>query len=141
MAIWIPEKKISETTTEEVKLPWDVIADPPTIPDVSGKANLSGGNNWTGTQQFNNGSYYFATASDRFLTVEDEDGNAYISMNSDGFDLDHDGLGRTPFMVAEDAGTSGQVLTSQGAGNTPRWTTPAIKSATLTGTTLTLMLP
>lgn len=32
MATWIPEKKISETTTEEVKLPWDVIADPPTIP-------------------------------------------------------------------------------------------------------------
>lgn len=100
MATWIPEKKISETTTEEVKLPWDVIADPPAIPsktsqltndsgftankgtvtsvsvkmngaskgtvtssgtidlgtvltshqDVSGKANLTGGNTFSGVQ-------------------------------------------------------------------------------------------
>lgn len=91
------------------------------IPDVSGKANLSGGNNWTGTQQFNGGIYYFATASDRYLTVEDELGNAHISMNSDGFDLDHDGLGIAKFMISGDAGTSGQVLTSQGPNTTPIW--------------------
>lgn len=127
-----------QTTPKVVSSPLALKSD---IPDVSGKANLSGGNGWAGNQQFNNGSYWFATASDRYLTIEDEDGNAYISMNSDGFDLDHDGLGRTPFMIAEDAGTSGQVLTSQGAGATPQWTTPAIKSATLTGTTLTLILP
>lgn len=260
MAIWIPEKKISETTTEEVKLPWDVIADPPTIPDVSGKldktayevnrtidfgnsgalyigkfkvydtnvtceitsttsvtysgklviatqnyiikqmtvygdaantvtpnifvkpssesdpyievyfkpaswsknvvhiygsaiaaeptnvctnvsavpstatlkptnalnskANLSGGNNWTGTQQFNGGSYYFATANDRNFTVEDEVGNAYVSINPTGLNLDPDTLGNVPFLIDSDAGASGQVLTSQGAGNTPIWANP-----------------
>lgn len=70
MATWIPEKKISETISEEIKLPWDVIADPPTIPsktsqltndsgfltshqDISGKANLSGGNTFTGKQTLN----------------------------------------------------------------------------------------
>lgn len=70
MATWIPEKKISETTSEEIKFPWDVIADPPTIPsktsqltndsgfltshqDISGKANLSGGNTFTGKQTLN----------------------------------------------------------------------------------------
>lgn len=94
------------------------------IPNVSGKANLNGGNNWTGTQQFNGGTYYFATASDRYLTVEDEDGNAYISMNSSGFYLDFDELGNTQFMIAGNPGTSGQVITSQGAGKTPQWTTP-----------------
>ena len=38
------------------------------------------------------------------------------------------------------AGTTGQVLTSQGENNTPIWTKPAIKSATLSGTTLTITL-
>ena len=107
------------------------------IPDVSGKANLSGGNSWTGNQQFNNGSYYFATASDRYLTVEDEDGNAYISMNSVGFDLDADGLGNTQFMIAGNAGTSGQVLTSKGAGKRPQWTT--IKVSTRKNSILSVM--
>lgn len=70
MATWIPEKKISETISEEIKFPWGVIADPPTIPsktsqltndsgfltshqDISGKANLSGGNTFTGKQTLN----------------------------------------------------------------------------------------
>lgn len=43
MAIWIPEKKISETTTEEVKLPWDVIADPPTIPSKTSQLTNDSG--------------------------------------------------------------------------------------------------
>lgn len=107
---------------------------------LNSKANLSGGNGWAGNQQFNNGSYWFATASDRYLTVEDEGGSAYISMNSSGFDLDSDELGNTQFMIAGNPGTSGQVFTSRGANATPQWTTPAIKSATLTGTTLYLTL-
>lgn len=43
MATWIPEKKISETTTEEVKLPWDVIADPPTIPSKTSQLTNDSG--------------------------------------------------------------------------------------------------
>lgn len=43
MATWIPEKKISETTTEEVKLPWDVIADPPEIPSKTSQLTNDSG--------------------------------------------------------------------------------------------------
>lgn len=43
MATWIPEKKISETTTEEVKLPWDVIADPPAIPSKTSQLTNDSG--------------------------------------------------------------------------------------------------
>lgn len=39
-----------------------------------------------------------------------------------------------------DTGEAGQVCTSSGSGTAPVWTTPAIKSATLTGTTLYLTL-
>lgn len=109
------------------------------IPDVSGKANLTGGNNWTGTQQFNTGSYYFATASDRRFTIEDETGNAYISMSVDGFNLDSDEMGNVPFLISENPGTSGQVLTSKGAGATPQWA--SIPTYSLSGTTLTITLP
>lgn len=107
------------------------------IPDVSGKANLNGGNTFTGYQHFNNGQCWFNGT----LGIEDKDTNSFMTLDNNGFNLDVDGLGGVPFMIEGDAGTSGQVLTSQGAGNTPQWTTPAIKSATLTGTTLTLILP
>lgn len=43
MATWIPEKKISETTTEEIKLPWDVIANPPTIPSKTSQLTNDSG--------------------------------------------------------------------------------------------------
>lgn len=104
--------------------------------DLSGKANLSGGNNLTGDQQFNGGWYYFATANDRYFTVEDEDGTAYVSMNTNGLNLDPEELGRVQLLIKGNAGTAGQVLTSQGAGKTPTWTTPP--QFTLSGTTLTI---
>lgn len=88
---------------------------------LNSKANLNGGNSWTGDQQFNNARYYFATDATHYFTVETEPGDALVRVNQDGFDLDTDELGNMPFLIAGSAGTSGQVLTSQGAGKTPIW--------------------
>lgn len=52
MATYKPIRKTANGT-EEIKIPYAVLADPPTIPDISGKANLSGGNTFTGKQTFN----------------------------------------------------------------------------------------
>jgi hypothetical protein len=52
MATYKPIRK-TESGTEEIKIPYAVLADPPTIPDISGKANLSGGNTFTGKQTLN----------------------------------------------------------------------------------------
>lgn len=52
MATYKPIRKTA-SGTEEIKIPYAVLADPPTIPDISGKANLSGGNTFTGKQTLN----------------------------------------------------------------------------------------
>lgn len=49
MATYKPIRKTA-SGTEEIKIPYAVIADPPTIPDISGKANLAGNNTFTGGQ-------------------------------------------------------------------------------------------
>lgn len=63
-----PKRKISATESEEIKIPassvdglstvatsgsYNDLSNKPTIPDVSGKANLSGGNTFTGKQTLN----------------------------------------------------------------------------------------
>lgn len=142
--------------------------------DVSGKANLSGGNIFKGSQQFvvddsnstietfvvnDSGSGLdvikvtagaglklndgFTTSgfidcqqgarvgdSNEFLSLNYSDINRPVLTISDGAVLNLDG----------DTGQAGQVCTSSGNGTAPTWTTPAIKSATLTGTTLYLTL-
>mgnify|MGYP003212951866 CR=1 FL=1 len=66
-------------------------------------------------------------------------GDTLFTVSVNGIDLDaHEH--NIPLLIGGNAGTSGQVLTSQGAGNAPIWTTPAIKSATLSGTVLTITL-
>lgn len=100
--------------------------------DVSGKANLSGGNTFDGGQDFllpNDGSFWISDSSDNTIFSVDHNGNINI-----GDDVP------APILLETDVGTTGQVLTSQGAGKTPKWTSPAIKSATLSGTTLYLTL-
>ena len=52
MAVYKPYKKTS-SGKEEIKIPYSSIAGTPTIPDISGKANLSGGNTFTGKQTLN----------------------------------------------------------------------------------------
>lgn len=63
--VYKPKRKISATESEEIKIPassvdglstvatsgsYNDLSNKPTIPDISGKANLSGGNTFTGKQ-------------------------------------------------------------------------------------------
>lgn len=65
-----------------------------------------------------------------FLALDYSNINQPVLSISDGAVVDLDGS----------KGTAGQVFTSNGDGTAPYWSTPAIKSATLTGTTLYLTL-
>lgn len=129
-------RKVSDTEEEEVKVPssaisglatvatsgsYNDLANKPSIPDVSGKANLAGGNSWTGSQQFNQGGYWFATDTNHPFVVELENGDALVTVNQNGVTYDRDGLGTMPLLLNGNAGASGQVLTSQGTGITPVW--------------------
>ena len=55
MATWIVNlfEKKSATEKDTYLIPYSMIANTPTIPDVSGKANLNGGNTFTGKQTLN----------------------------------------------------------------------------------------
>ena len=120
-----------------------------TTNDMSGKANLSGGNTFDSQQIFEditgtttiNGSYVTIqpTGAQGAYSFE-----ALNSNNTTAFSINGDSSGRikvgSPVELGNGFGTSGQVLTSQGAGETPTWTTPAIKSVSLSGTTLTITL-
>lgn len=118
------------------------------IPDVSGKANLNGGNTFTGYQSVED--LYAGTISciDEIASINlsacddgQSGGTPYFGVRYNNGSPTVDLTENASLTMDSNAGISGQVLTSQGAGNTPQWTTPAIKSATLTGTTLTLILP
>lgn len=125
------------------------LSNKPNIPDISGKANLSDGNTFDSQQIFEditgkttiNGSYVTIqpTGAQGAYSFE-----ALNSNNTTAFSVIGDSSGRitvgSPVELGNGFGTSGQVLTSQGAGKTPTWTTPAIKSASLSGTTLTITL-
>lgn len=148
-------------------------SDIPTIPDVSGKADLSGTNNFTGSNTFtdNNvafigqngqtsingsnvsiqavgamGSAEFSVKTDNnnkvFEVISDAD-NGAIHLNR-VINIDNEQQGNVPLCIGgTNAGASGQVLTSQGTGETPTWTTLPITSATLdvANKTLYLTLP
>lgn len=145
------------------------------IPDVSGKANLSGGNIFNGTQEIQIDSTTAGT--EKFIVNDAADGLELINATAtsglalpNGFTtsgaidcqqgasvgdfngflaLDYSDMNHPVLSISDGAvvdldgskGTNGQVFTSSGDGSAPYWTTPAIKSATLTGTTLTLILP
>lgn len=144
------------------------------IPDVSGKANLSGGNVFNGTQEIQIDSTTAGT--EKFIVNDAADGLELINATAtsglalpngfttsgaidcqqgaivgdfNGFlaldysDMNHPVLSISDGAVVDldgDKGMAGQVFTSNGDGTAPYWSTPAIKSATLTGTTLYLTL-
>lgn len=102
------------------------------IPDISGKANLSGGNTFSGQQTFDNDTYVngnlynSSSMQTRFFSLTD-DGlggdeaiSAGFSQNGTGF-IEMGGTIECELILKGNAGTSGQVLTSQGAGATPIW--------------------
>lgn len=120
------------------------------IPDISGKANLSGGNTFTGDQTIADSQIVLLGYGDRenryLLDCYDEAGSSdtlfgIYMLGADFAEVRFgDASTKTRVMLRENYGTDGQVFTSRGANATPEWTTPAIKSATLSGTTLYLTL-
>lgn len=114
--------------------------------DLSGKANLSSGNTFTGPQLIKNATLHIGGDSSfdnqSFLDIYDSAGvgDELFAVYKTGTDAARVmigyGVADVELNVRESAGTDGQVLTSQGAGKTPMWTTPP--QFTLSGTTLTI---
>ena len=111
----------------------------------------------TGTTQFNiqNLSGNFWVRDGAGLRVSDSADTDYVTMSHDGTDFNIDGTNTTsinvnnqinftaPILLNDSAGTSGYVLTSQGAGVDPIWsdvsgsvsiTTPTLQTFTSSGT-------
>ena len=119
------------------------------LPNISGKANLSGGNIFDSQQIFEDITGTI-TINGSYVTIQPTGAQGAYSFevlnsnNTTAFSINGDSSGRikvgSPVELGNGFGTSGQVLTSQGAGETPTWTTPAIKSVLLSGTTLTITL-
>lgn len=111
-----------------------VMSQKATTDELAKKANLNGGNNFTGPQRLNS-SYLFLMGDDNYqgplLDCFDEanQSDSIFAVHKTGTDAGEvrigDGIATAPVMLCGNAGTSGQVLTSQGAGNTPIWTTPS----------------
>lgn len=113
---------------------------------LNSKANLNGGNTFTGPQLIKNETLHISGDSSfdnqYFLDIYDSAGagDDLFSVYKTGTDAARvmigNGVTEVELNVCESAGTAGQVLTSQGAGKTPMWTTPP--QFTLSGTTLTI---
>ena len=120
-------------------------------PITSGDYGWSGtidndSSNWTGstgTISINYGSMTFSAKSGDTYGTAGFDMNNAGNNSCGGWGVDENAAhlrlgidGACDIELGEDAGTSGQVLTSQGSGKTPIWTTPT--QFTLSGTTLTI---
>ena len=112
---------------------------------LNSKANLNGGNTFTGTQLIKNATLQLASGAgyNNYLVDcfdRDNASDTIFGVVKTGVDAGEvhigDGVAEAPILLHTNAGTSGQVLTSQGAGKTPTWTTPP--QFTLSGTTLTI---
>lgn len=119
------------------------------IPDISGKANLSGGNEFVdggntfkgigGTTQISGSNVWLQAVGAQgsaSLVVETGNKNEVFKVEADS-DNGIIYINRA-ISIEGDTGTSGQVLTSQGSGNAPAWTT--LPTFSLSGTTLTITL-
>lgn len=125
-----------------------VMSQKATTDELAKKANLNGGNNFTGPQRLSS-SYLFLTGDDNYqgplLDCFDEanQSDSIFAVHKTGVDTGEvrigDGAATAPIMLCGDAGTSGQVLTSQGDGKTPQW--KSMPTYSLSGTTLTITLP
>lgn len=100
------------------------------IPDVSGKANLSGGNIFNGFQTIDGDISISKTVScsDEIAGVNlsacddgQSGGSPYFSVKYNNGAPTVNFTDGTSLNMDDNAGTSGQVLTSQGAGKTPVW--------------------
>lgn len=126
-----------------------VMSQKATTDELAKKANLAGGNVFTGNQKIQS-SYLYVMGDDNYQGPlfdcfdADNRSDSIFAVHKTGVDAGEvrigDGIAETEVMLNDDCGTSGQVFTSQGTGKTPAWTKPAIKSASLSGTTLTITL-
>lgn len=128
-----------------------VMSQKATTDELAKKANLNGENTFTGNQTIQDSQLSVIRDSSQgsgyiFDTYDNNTGanaGTFLGVYQTGQDAGRVIIGEdstAELTLGGNAGTSGQVLTSQGAGKTPIWTTPAIKSATLSGTTLTISL-
>lgn len=92
-----------------------VMSQKATTDELAKKANLSGGNDFTG------GGQDFILPNGNTFYISDENDTTLVSINKEGFEIDDEGMGTIPILLHNNAGTSGQALTSQGAGKTPIW--------------------
>lgn len=107
-----------------------VMSQKATTDELAKKANLNGGNNFTGPQRLSS-SYLFLMGDDNYqgplLDCFDEanQSDSIFAVHKTGTDAGEvrigDGIATAPVMLCDNAGTSGQVFTSQGAGKTPIW--------------------
>ena len=110
---------------------------------LNSKANLSGGNTFSGRQAIaiDNAGYVFNVWTDTIDTGTvfgvEKIGGGYSGASR--IHIDGDALGNVDLEIGGDAGTAGQVLTSQGGGKTPQW--KSMPTYSLSGTTLTITLP
>lgn len=105
------------------------------IPDVSGKANLDGGNDFSGVQ-----AIYTDDGIDEAIELGGNEAIFGVDKSLTNFSVSSEqfNLWVNSFRISGQEGTSGQVLTSQGAGKTPQWTTPTKGTVTqvkINGTT------
>lgn len=152
-------KNVVHIYGSEIKAePTDVCTNVPSVPSTAtlkpknaldSKANLSDGNTFDSQQIFEDITGT-TTINGSYVTIQPTGAQGAYSFevlnsnNTTAFSINGDSYGRikvgSPVELGNGFGTSGQVLTSQGAGETPTWTTPAIKSVSLSGTTLTITL-
>lgn len=132
---YILERKTGENTSEEIQIPADSVVG---LADVatSGSYNDLGNvptnlvttdtpQNITGEKKFFNnliiGAKDDSTTGFRVVQGETAGGDDIFSVYMNGVNIDPDGLDDIPLKIQGKTGTSGQVLTSRGAGKTPIW--------------------
>lgn len=108
----VPKTEVVQATGTSTT---SVMSQKATTDELTKKANLNGGNDFTG------GGQDFILPNDATFFISDAYDTTLVSVNKDGFQIDDEGTGTIPILLHRNAGTSGQVLTSQGAGKTPVW--------------------
>lgn len=92
---------------------------------LNSKANLNVNNVFTGTNNkfkgITTGANDTGTVGFEVVQGEEAGGDVLFAVDERGIQMDPYGLTNVPLIVNESTGTSGQVLTSQGAGKTPIW--------------------
>lgn len=127
-----------------------VMSQKATTDELAKKANLNGGNNFTGPQRLSS-SYLFLMGDDNYqgplLDCFDEanQSDSIFAVHKTGTDAGEvrigDASATAAVMLCDNAGTSGQVFTSQGSGKTPIWANvPKTEVVQTTGTSTTSVM-